>query len=81
MNTTFDVLVIVLSSLLAIFLIIAIACIVLVYKLLKALRRVAEKGEHLVDSAEELGETLKRNANVVSIVKSLAGLVSKHKRG
>ena len=81
MNTTFDVLVIVLSSLLAIFLIMAIACIVLVYKLIKALRSVVAKGEHLVDSAEALGETLKRNASAVSLIKLVMNMVSKAKRG
>ena len=75
MNTTFDVLVIVLSSLLGIFLILAIISIALVLKLLKSLRAVVAKGEHLVDSAEELGEILKRNAGAVNIVKLLMNVV------
>lgn len=71
MNTTIDVLVIVLSSLLGIFLIVAIVAAVLVVKLVKSLRLVVAKGEHLVDSAEELGETFRRNAGAVGILRML----------
>lgn len=69
MNTTYDVLVIVLSSLLGIFLVLCIAAAVLVLKLVKSLRLVVAKGEHLVDSAEELGETFKRNAGAVGMLR------------
>jgi hypothetical protein len=71
MNTTFDVLVIVLSSLLAIFLVICIVAAALVLKLVKSLRLVVAKGEHLVDSAEELGETFKRNAGAVGMLRMI----------
>ncbi len=69
MNTTFDVLVIVLSSLLGIFLILSIVAIALVLKLLKTLRQVVAKGEHFVDSAEELSEAFKRNAGAVGLIR------------
>lgn len=71
MNTTFDVLVIVLSCLLGIFLILSIIAVALVLKLVGSLRKVVAKGEHFVDSAEELGEALKRNAGAVGILKML----------
>jgi hypothetical protein len=71
MNTTFDVLVIVLSCLLGIFLILSIIAVALVLRLMKSLRQVVAKGEHFVDSAELLGETLKRNAGAVGIIKTL----------
>lgn len=83
MNTTFDILVIVLSCLLAIFLIISIISAVLVYKLVKALRQIVAKGEHLVDSAEELGETLRRNAGAVGILRlvmKFVGSMNKSKK-
>lgn len=76
MNTTFDILVIVLSCLLAIFLIISIVSAVLLLKLVKALRTIVAKGEHLVDSAEALGETLKRNAGAVSILRLVMKFMS-----
>lgn len=75
MNTTFDILVIVLSCLLGIFLIFCIVAVVLVVKLLKSVRQVVAKGEHLVDSAEELGETLKRNAGAAGAIKTIMKLV------
>lgn len=75
MNTSFDILVIVLSCLLAIYLIISIIATVLVMKLVKSLRQIVAKGEQLVDSAEALGETLKRNAGAVGIVRLIMHFV------
>jgi membrane protein implicated in regulation of membrane protease activity len=83
MNTAFDILVIVLSCLLGIFLIISIVSAVLVYKLVKSLRQIVAKGEQLVDSAEALGETLKRNAGAVGILKlvmKFVGAMNKAKK-
>lgn len=79
MNTTFDVLVIVLSCLLGLFLLLSIISAVLVLKLIKSLRSVVAKGEHLVDSAEELGEVLKRNAGAVGMVRMLMKLINSRK--
>jgi len=76
MNTTFDILVIVLSVLLALFLILSIIAISLVLKLLSSLRQIVAKGEQLVDSAEQLGETLRANAGAVGIVRMLLKFVS-----
>lgn len=76
MNTAFDILVIALGSLLGIFLILSIICVSLVLKLIKSLRLVVAKGEHLVDSAEMLGETLKANAGAVGMVRMLLKFVS-----
>ncbi len=71
MNTSFDVLVIILSSFLAIFIGLAIACTILIMKLVQSVRSIVAKGEQLVDSAEEFGDTLMRNSAAVSIVKAL----------
>ncbi len=71
MNTTFDVLVIVLSCLLGLFLLLSIIAVALVLRLLKSLRQVVAKGEHFVDSAEELSETFKRNAGAVGMLRML----------
>ncbi len=69
MNTTFDILVIVLSSLLGLFLILSIICIALVLKLVGSLRRVVAKGENLVDNVEEIGETIRNNVGAVSVLR------------
>jgi hypothetical protein len=76
MNTAFDILVIVLSCLLGIFLILSIISAVLVLKLVKSLRQVVAKGEQLVDGAEELAETFKRNAGAVGILRLVMKFVS-----
>jgi hypothetical protein len=81
MNTTFDILVIVLSCLLGLFLILSIISAVLVLKLVKSLRNIVAKGEHLVDSAEMLGETLKRNAGAVGILRLVMKFVGAMNKG
>jgi uncharacterized membrane protein len=76
MTTSFDILVIILSVTLFIFLVLAIVCTVLVLKLVTALRAIAAKGEHLVDTAEEIGETFKRNAGAVGLLKVLMNAIT-----
>lgn len=71
MSTAFDILVIVLSCLLAIYLILSIIVIVLILRLVMALREIVSKGEHLIDNAEAIGEVLRRNAGAVGIVRVL----------
>lgn len=85
MNTAFDVLVIVLSSLLGIFLILSIASVVAILKLVASLRAIVAKGEQIVDNAEALSETLRAHSGAVSIIKLFASLVggrgdAKHRR-
>ena len=85
MNTAFDILVIALSCLLGIFLILSIIAAVLIMKLVNSLRKVVAKGEHLVDSAEAIGETLRANATAFNIAKLIAKFVggmnaNKHRR-
>lgn len=82
MDTTFNILVIVLACLLGIFLILSIITAVFVIKLVSSLRRVAAKGEQLVDSAEAAAEMFKKSAAPLSILRTLAGIVEavkKHK--
>ncbi|HSX15338.1 MAG TPA: hypothetical protein VLF40_00975 [Candidatus Saccharimonadales bacterium] len=76
MNTAFDILVIILSCTLFIFLVLAIVLTALVLGLVRALRKIVAKGERLVDSAEAIGETLKAHAGAANIVRVLMGFVS-----
>lgn len=83
MDTTFNVLVIVLACLLGIFLILSITIAAFVLKLVSGLRRVVAKGEQLVDSAEAAAEMFKKSAAPLSILRTLAGIietVKKHKK-
>ena len=75
MSTTFDVLVIILSCLLGIFLVISIIAAVLVLKLVRSLRAIVGKAEQLADDAEAIGETLRRNAAAFSVAKLFADFV------
>lgn len=79
MNTAFDVIAIILSSFLFIFLILSIIALVMVMKLVSALKGIVAKGEHLVDSAEDLTDTLRRNAGAVNLVKLLMQFMNKRK--
>ncbi|MBL8122253.1 hypothetical protein JNM87_05920 [Candidatus Saccharibacteria bacterium] len=67
----FQILVIVLSVLLGIFLVISIITAILVYKLVKSLREVAAKGGEIVERAEEIGQTLAKNAGAVGLIRLL----------
>lgn len=73
----FEILVIVLSILLGIFLVLSIVVVSMVIGLVKALRDIVAKGEQLVDSAEQLAQTLKKNAGATAILKTLMGFVTK----
>lgn len=72
----FEILVVVLSTLLGIFLILAIIIAVLVYKLVKSLREVAEKGGEMVDRVEEIGQTFVKNAGAVGLLKMLVKFIA-----
>ena len=79
----FEILVIILSVFLAIFLILSIAIAVLTLKLVKSLREVATKGGAIVDRVEEIGETFAKNAGAVGMLRLLMKFIttaSKHKR-
>jgi biopolymer transport protein ExbB/TolQ len=77
MNTAFDVIVIILSVFLLVYLILSVIVLSLVLRLLKSLRQVVAKGEHLVDNAEHLTETLRANAGAVGLIKLLLKFVNK----
>jgi hypothetical protein len=83
MDTTFNILVIVLACLLGIFLILSIVIAAFVVKLMSSLKRVVAKGEQLVDSAEAAAEMFKKTAAPLSVLRTLAGIVEsvmKHKK-
>ncbi|MBP9852647.1 MAG: hypothetical protein QG629_64 [Patescibacteria group bacterium] len=77
MEQSFDILVIILSTLLAVFLIVAITISVMMYKLITAVRQVVDRGEQFVAGAEELGQTLKRNASAAGLASLLVRQVAK----
>ena len=76
MNTAFDILVIVLSCLLGIFLILSIVVAVLMWRLVASLRAIVAKAEQLADSAEAISETLRQHATALNVAKMVAHFVS-----
>ncbi|HEX7368389.1 MAG TPA: hypothetical protein VF261_01905 [Candidatus Saccharimonadales bacterium] len=84
MTTTFDVLVIVLSCLLGLFLILSIIVAALAWKVVHSIRRIVEKGEQVVDSAEAAAEMFRKAAGPLGAVRTLLNVVesvAKRKRG
>lgn len=76
MDTAFNILVIILSAALFIFLLIAIVATIFVVKLVRQLRAIAEKGSHIADKAGELTDTIVDSAKTHSFVKAVGGLIS-----
>lgn len=72
----FEILVVVLSVLLGIFLTLSIVVVVIVLRLVKTLRTIVEKGERVVDAAEEIGSTLRKNAGAAVLLKMLMKFVA-----
>jgi cell division septal protein FtsQ len=77
MNTAFNIIVIILSATLFVFLVLSIVVMGMVVKLMQTLRQIVAKGEQLVDSAGEISDALRRNAGAVNIVRLLMGFVGK----
>jgi hypothetical protein len=82
LSTTQQVLVIILASALAVFIIQAIIIATLLIRLLIAVRRVANKAEKIVESAEAVGDVFRKATgplNVFRFVHGIMNAVSKHK--
>lgn len=83
LSTVQQIILIILASALAIFLILSIAIAVLVMRLLKTLRSIANKAEKVVESAETVGEVFKKAAAPASIfnfVRGVINMAAKHKK-
>lgn len=83
METASQILLIIVSSFLSIFLIVSIVLIVKVIKVLKAVNNVASKAESLVDSAEAATELLRKSAGPIALgrfVSNIAEAVLHHKK-
>lgn len=82
MNTAEQIILLILASALALFLILAIAAIVAVIKLVKTLREIALKADRIVDSAETVTELFRKASGpmtVLHFVRGVADAVAKHK--
>lgn len=83
MNTAENILVIFLSTALAIFLTLAIVIAVQVIKLLKTLREISLKAQEFVDSAEKAADMVKDAVGQLSFMRfaqSVMDMVQKHRK-
>jgi hypothetical protein len=81
METSQDLLVIILSTALAVLLALAIAIAVLVIQLLQSIKRLTNKAEHVIETAEHVGEAFSNASGSLAlfrIVRNIADMVSKH---
>ena len=70
-----QVLLIIVSTVLALFLILAIAAIFAVLRILKVLKRIINKAEHIADTAESVGSFVKQSAGTVGLAKVVATII------
>ena len=74
MDNAEQILVILLSSVLTVFLLLCIVVMVFVIKLVKSVQRISAKAEALTDKAEAMSEFVQHAAGPVLVGKVLAGL-------
>jgi type II secretory pathway pseudopilin PulG len=77
------ILVIITSSLLSLLLLIGIVLAVVVIKLVRSIRRIADRAEDLIDSAESVTEAFRHASGPLALLKTVQNIVSmvnEHKR-
>jgi len=82
MTTSEHILVIVLAATLALFLVLSIVIAILAIKLVQTLRRIANHAEHIVESAESVGDVIRSTAGswgVIRFVRTISDIVAQHK--
>ncbi len=76
METSQEILVVILATALAVLLVISIVIAILAYKVLKAIRRITEKAEHIVESAEHVGEAFSNATGSLALFKVIRNVTS-----
>lgn len=75
MNTASEVLVIIVSAVLAIFLVILIFVLIQVYKILRHVRRITAQAQNVADSVEAAASAFERTASPLAVLKVVANIV------
>jgi hypothetical protein len=79
-----SILVIITSSLLSLLLIVGIVVAVFIVKLVRSIRRIADKAEDLIDSAESVTDAFRNASGPLALLKTVQNIISMvndHKRG
>ncbi len=74
MNTSERILVIILASTLAIFLVLAIVAVIKVIQVLNHLKRIAAKAESIADKAEAVSDFFQKSAGPLAIGRFMSGI-------
>ena len=75
MNTAAEILLIIVSATLAVFLIAAVIALVKVNQILGDVRKIAQKAEKIADRAEAVGDFFQKTAGPAAIAKLVANVV------
>jgi hypothetical protein len=75
MSTTDTVLLIIVASLMSIFFLLDIVAVVIVIKLLSAVKRVVAKAENVVDSVEDVAETFAQARGRLTLFKLVRNII------
>ncbi len=81
MNNASEVLLIVVSTTLTIFLIVGIIAISYLIKILKNIRNITEKADHIADQAESVTAFFQKSAGTAALGKLVANIVNTFKSG
>jgi uncharacterized protein YoxC len=82
LSTTQQILVIILSTALAVALVLAIAISIMLIRVITSVRRIVEKAERAIESAEAVGDVIKKtagNIGVLRIARAVFDMIAKHR--
>lgn len=80
MNTASEVLVIIVSSILAIFLVVLIICLIYAIKILKTVRRITDRAENVAGSVEAAASAFERTASPLAILRIVGNIIEQTTR-
>lgn len=75
MNTTEHILLIALAAALALFLILAVVVASLVIRLLKTVNKITAKAEHIIETAENVGEVFRNASGPLALMRIVGNIV------
>jgi hypothetical protein len=76
METATEILVIITSSVLCVFLLLAIAATIVALRIMKSIKRVVARAEDVLETAEEAAETFRNVSGKLSLLKLVQNIIS-----
>ncbi len=80
MSTAAEVLLIVVSATLSVFLIVFIVALGYVIKVMRRVKKMAERAEHVADAVEAAADSVRHTAAPIAAVRLIAKIISKANR-